>query len=88
MFDEIGFPREPMIRVVIIRIMGFVAIKIISFDLTVAEVGDLAMSMRHSRFHTHATVWLKNRMQSNGWQWSLISTNNTRFYFVSPWPFE
>ncbi len=67
MFDEVGFPRKPMIGVVILKFMRFVAIKIINFDLAMVEVGDVAMSMWHLGFHIHVTIWLKTRMQSDGW---------------------
>ncbi len=84
MFDETDFPREPMIRVVIPKIMGFIVIKVIGFDLVVVKVNNVAIRMRDSRFYTHVVIWLKTRTQSNGWQWSLIQIANTKFYFVSP----
>jgi hypothetical protein len=62
MFDEIGFPREPMIGAMILRIIGFVAIKIINFDPAVTKVGDVAMNMQHSRFHIQVIEWLKTKM--------------------------
>jgi hypothetical protein len=72
MFDEIRFPKELMIGAVILIITGFVAIKIINFDLVVVEVGDVVVSMWHSGFHTHVIVWLKTRTQFDGWQWNFI----------------
>ncbi len=61
-----------MIGTVILRIVDFIIIKIIGFDPTIVEVGDIAKSMQHSRFQTQVTVWLKTRKNSDGWQWSLV----------------
>jgi hypothetical protein len=88
MFDETNFPRELVIGVLIPKFIGFTIIKIIGFDPIVAEVGNVAIHTKDSRFYTHVVVWLKTRTQSNGWQWSFIQITNTRFYFVSPWSFE
>jgi hypothetical protein len=51
-----------MIGVVILKIMGFVAIKIINFDPVVAKVGDVAMNMQHLGFHIHVIEWLETKM--------------------------
>jgi hypothetical protein len=67
MFDEIDFPKKPMIGVVIPKMMGFTIINIIGFDLIVDKVGNLVICIRDSRFYTHVVVQLKTRTQYNGW---------------------
>lgn len=76
-----------MISAVILRIVGFIVIRIIAFDPTVLKVGDIAISMQHSRFQTQVVVWL-TRKSSDGQQWNLIQHSETRLFFVSPWAFE
>ncbi len=39
-----------MVGVVIIRITSFAIVKIVGFDLAIAKVGNLAVSMWHSGF--------------------------------------
>jgi hypothetical protein len=60
--DEITFPKEPNVGSVIVRITGFTSLIIIGFDLHVAEVGDLAIGIMHSRFFMKATIWIKTRV--------------------------
>jgi hypothetical protein len=44
-FVEVDFSREPRVGAIILRITGFVIVKIIGFDFTIVNVGDLIMSM-------------------------------------------
>jgi hypothetical protein len=48
LFDEIAFPREPNVRIVVIRITGFTSIVIIRFDPSNTKVGNLAFGEVHS----------------------------------------
>jgi hypothetical protein len=77
-----------VVGVVILRITSFTDLSIVGFDPIVVEVGDLVVSMQYSRFCTQVAVWLKTRVQSSGWQWSLVQSSESKFYFISPWPFE
>lgn len=66
-FNEVNFPKWLMVGVVILRVTSFVAIKIVGFNLVVAEVGDLAVSIWHLGFCIQVVVWLKTRAQFDGW---------------------
>jgi hypothetical protein len=87
-FDEIEFRRELVVGIFVLIITSFVTLRIIGFDPNLAKAGDIAISMQHSRFYIEITIWLKMRIEFDGWQWSLIQINEARFYFVSPWPFK
>ncbi len=55
-FVEVDFPREPRVGAIILRITRFAIVKIIGFNSTIINVGDLVMSMQHLGFHTQATI--------------------------------
>jgi hypothetical protein len=44
-FDELEFPLEPSIRIIILKVIGFANIIIVEFDITTPEVGDIAMGV-------------------------------------------
>jgi hypothetical protein len=71
-FDEIEFCKEPVIGAFILRIIGFVTTKVVSFHLALAKVGDISINMRHLRFHTQVNDSLNIRDRilwtSNTWQ--------------------
>lgn len=56
-----------MVGVVILRITSFAIINIVGFDLVVVEAGDLDVSIRRLGFCTQVAMWLKIRVQSDGW---------------------
>jgi hypothetical protein len=55
-FDEIEFRREPVVGTLILIITSFVALRIISFNPTSVEVGDIAISTQHSGFCIQVTI--------------------------------
>ncbi len=61
-----------MVGVAIKRITSFATVRIVKFDLAIAEVGDLIVSMQHSRFCTQVAVWLETRVQFDGWYGSFV----------------
>jgi hypothetical protein len=44
-FDEITFPREPSVGIVVIQITKFTLVLIIGFDPSIAKVGDLVVGV-------------------------------------------
>jgi hypothetical protein len=87
-FYEIKFCKKLVVGTLILRITSFIALRIIGFDPTLVKVGDIAINMQHSEFYIQITIWSKMKIEIYGWQWNFIQINETRFYFVSPWPFK
>jgi hypothetical protein len=54
--DEIEFHKKPIVDTFILRITSFVALRIIGFDPTLVEVGDVAISLQHSGFCIQVTI--------------------------------
>jgi hypothetical protein len=71
-FDEEGFSWEPQVGSLILRILGFASLKIIGFDPSKAEVGDIAITITHVGFFSKVAIWLKTKASSNGREWVLI----------------
>jgi hypothetical protein len=61
-------------------------LKILGFDPFEVEVGDIAITIIHVGFFSKATIWLKTKVGSDGWQWVFIQSNELFFYFTNPWP--
>jgi hypothetical protein len=66
-FDEANFPRGLVVGVVILKITSFAIVRIVGFDLIVAEVRDLVVNIWHLRFCIQVVMWLKTRAQIDGW---------------------
>ncbi len=47
-FDEIAFPKEPSVGIVVIRIIGFTSVIIIGFDPNITLVGEFAIRVMQS----------------------------------------
>jgi hypothetical protein len=52
---------------VVLRVLGFGVITIVGIDPEQARVGDIAVEIAHSGFHTRAEVWVKVSNGSRGW---------------------
>jgi hypothetical protein len=52
---------------VILRFLGFGVVTLVGIDPEVARVGDIAVEIAHSGFHTRAEVWLRVRNGADGW---------------------
>ncbi len=50
-----------------LRFLGFGVITLVGIDLEEARIGDVAVEIAHSGFHTRAEVWLKVRNGTKGW---------------------
>jgi hypothetical protein len=66
-FDFYTNQGGPPRGVVVLRFQGFGVVTIIGIDPEVARVGDIAVEIAHSGFHTRAEVWVKVRNGSGGW---------------------
>jgi hypothetical protein len=51
----------------VLRFLGFGVITLVGIDLEEARIGDVAVEIAHSGFHTRAEVWLKVRNGTKGW---------------------
>jgi hypothetical protein len=80
-FDYYATQGGPPRGAVILRFLGFGVVTLVGIDLEVARVGDIAVEIAHSGFHTRAEVWLRVRNGADGWV--SISQLQTQYYYVS-----
>jgi len=66
-FDYYTTQGGPQRGAVILRFLGFGVITLVGIDPEVARVGDIAVEIAHSGFHTRAEVWLRVRNGADGW---------------------
>jgi hypothetical protein len=66
-FDYSTTQGGPQRGAVILHFLGFGVITLVGIDLEVARVGDVAVEVAHSGFHTQAKVWLRVRNGVDGW---------------------
>jgi hypothetical protein len=66
-FDYLRGRAGPQRGAVILRFLGFGIVTLVGIDPDEARVGDVAVEVAHSGFHTHAEVWLKVRNGASGW---------------------
>jgi hypothetical protein len=66
---------------VVLRFQGFGVVTIIGIDPEAARIGDIAIEIAHSGFHTRAQVWVKVSNGSRDW----VSTSQlqTQYYFTT-----
>ncbi len=64
-----------------LRFLGFGVITLVGIDPEEARIGDVAVEIAHSGFHTHAEVWLKVRNGTKGWV--SVSQLHTQYYYTS-----
>jgi hypothetical protein len=65
----------------IMHFLGFGVVTLVGIDPEVARVGDIALEVAHSGFHTRAKVWLRVRNGADGWV--SISQLQTQYYYAS-----
>jgi hypothetical protein len=68
--------------------MRFANIIVVGFGPIVVNVGDIHVGMLNAGYFVKASLWLKTCLNSNGRQWSILQTLETRFFFRCSWPFE
>jgi hypothetical protein len=61
-FDEPTMLEAPQVGLVVLRIMGFGVVTMISFDLTEAQVGDIAIKTTHNGFIPRHKLGPRSRM--------------------------
>jgi hypothetical protein len=66
-FDYLSTQGGPQRGAVVLRFLGFGVITLVGIDPEVARVGDVAVEIAQSGFHTRAEVWLKVRNGAEGW---------------------
>jgi hypothetical protein len=66
-FDYYTIQGGPQRGAMILRFLGFGVVRLVGIDLDEVRVGDIAVEIAHSGFHTRAEVWLRVRNGSNGW---------------------
>jgi hypothetical protein len=66
-FDFYTRQGAPTRGAVVLRFEGFGIVTIVGCDPEAARVGDIAIEIAHSGFHTRAKVWVKARNGPSGW---------------------
>jgi hypothetical protein len=67
--------------VVVFHFLGFGVITIVGIDPEEAKVGDIAIKIAHSGFHTRAEVWVKVSNGARGWV--STSQSRTQYYYTT-----
>jgi hypothetical protein len=80
-FDFLTFQNEPQRGAVVLHFLGFGVVRLVGIDPNEARVGDIAVEVVHSGFHTRAQVWLKVTDGEGGW--TSTSELQTQFYHTS-----
>jgi fermentation-respiration switch protein FrsA (DUF1100 family) len=80
-FDFYSRQGAPTRGAVVLRLEGFGIVTIVGCDPEAACVGDIAIEIVHSGFHTRAKVWVKARNGPSGW----VSTSRMQhqYFFTS-----
>jgi hypothetical protein len=66
-FDYHTIRGDPPRGSAVLRVVGFGVITIVGIDPEQARIGDIAVEIAHSGFHTRAEVWVKVSNGSRGW---------------------
>jgi hypothetical protein len=79
-FDFYTRQGAPTRGAVVLRFEGFSIVTIVGCDPEATRVGDVAVEIAHSGFHTRAEVWVKARNGPSGW----VSTSRMQhqYYFT------
>jgi len=80
-FDYCTIRGRPQKGTVILRFLGFGVITLVGVDPEEARIGDVAVEIAHSGFHTRVEVWLKVRNGIEGWM--SVSQLQTQYYYAS-----
>jgi hypothetical protein len=66
-FDFFTILNGPQRGSVVLRFLGFGAVRLVGIDPSEARVGDIDVEVTHSGFYTRAQVWLKVIDGAGGW---------------------
>jgi hypothetical protein len=80
-FDYYTTQGGPQRRAMILRFLSFGVVTLVGIDPEVARVGDIAVEIAHSGFHTRAEIWL--RVRNGADRWVSISQLQTQYHYVS-----
>jgi hypothetical protein len=66
---------------IVLRFQGFGVVTIMGIDPEATRIGDIAVKLAHSGFHTRAEVWVKVSNCPRGW----VSTSQLQhqYYFTT-----
>jgi len=79
-FDYLTIQGRPQIGAVVLRFLGFGVITLVGIDPEEARIGDVAVEIAYSGFHTRTKVWLKVRNGTEGWV--SVSQLQTQYYYT------
>lgn len=78
--NDVTFSRKSNVGSMIIKITWFACVIISGFDPHSVVVGDLAIGVMHYGFFMKAIIWIKTSEGLDGRQWTIIQTQETRFF--------
>jgi hypothetical protein len=80
-FDFYNRQGGPTRGAVVLRFEGFGIVTIVGCDPEGVRIGDIAVEIDHSGFHTRAEVWVKARNGPSGW----VSTSRMQhqYFFMT-----
>jgi hypothetical protein len=76
-FDFFTNQGGPPRGAVVLHFQGFGVMTIVGIDPEAAQVGDIAIEIAHSRFHTRAEVWVRVSNGPRGW----VSTSHLQHQY-------
>jgi hypothetical protein len=80
-FDFVTIQNGPQRGAAILRFLGFGVVRLVGIDPDEARVGDIAVEITHSGFHTAARIWLK--VTDGARAWAYTSELHENFYYTS-----
>jgi hypothetical protein len=80
-FDFFTVQNGPQRGVAILRFLGFGVVRLVGINPDEARIGDIAVEITHSGFHTTARVWLK--VTDGARAWAYTSELQEHFYYTS-----
>jgi hypothetical protein len=80
-FDFYTSQGGPTRGAVVLRFEGFGVVTIVGINPEAARVGDIAVEIDHSGFHTRAEVWVKAHNGPSGWVSTLRLQH--QYYFTT-----
>jgi hypothetical protein len=80
-FDYYTIQNGPQRGAAILRFLGFGVVSLVGIDPDAPRVGDIAVEITHSGFHTSARVWLK--VTDGARAWAYTSELQESFFYTS-----
>jgi hypothetical protein len=80
-FDYFATRDGPQRGAMVLRFLGFGTVTLVGIDPEVVRVGDIAVEVAHSGFHTRTEVWL--RVKNGVDRWASISQLHMQYCYAS-----